>query len=321
MCFYSTAVAPFRGRNSSSAQDESALRSFLISARKAKIPVYLSVNVLGWAEGQNNGSIFKTYPDLQEIGQDPSEATEVTYASPFNRAVWTIMDAVLLEIGRKFPEATGVLLDLHLSRTEVLGFSKAARSASIRAISVDPVDVLPKGQVSISATDRLKKWIDWRKNVIALMFTSLRDSYHAGNPNGKLYAFGTVDYYVAGFVNDMRLSQNWLTWADEGVVDGILLGGQWASGHPDNALYRYMIPKAIAAKSGRKLDVIPVLKGTHLNPPVSYSDEWIPLSTYNSGLQEIALVVDSDADVQGVITLLTSSNKLEGSDGMEAPEK
>src|SRR5690606_28778459 len=123
--------------NPNAEKNEQALRELLDVAHNANIPVYFGVDVLTWGKNrENTTNIFNKISTIQAINKEftRSDNADALYASPFNKKTGIIMIALLKELATKFPTANGVALNMHLSRQETLGFSDAARIASIKEI-------------------------------------------------------------------------------------------------------------------------------------------------------------------------------------------
>lgn len=309
-CFYATAINPFKGRNSEASADEQALRTLLIAARKARVPVYLGVDVLRWQKSylkqtaQSASSIFNKFPEWQEVSRNSSSPpdTDAFYASPFNTQVRIAVTSLVQELAQKFPEATGLALNLRLSRGDILGFSEAARAASIGDVSIDPIDLNLTGE---GITPSKQQWIEWRNGVMASLLKTLRETYRQVKKDGVVIISGYADYYVQQTFSDVRSNQDWMAWLSAGLTDGVLLEGRWMEQRGDSRYLSGLMKQIndISKKTRKPITFIPLASGDHLIQGNDYQNDWIALKYHQSELTEVMLLVKNDNDLRQAIIL------------------
>jgi peroxiredoxin len=308
-CFYTTDVAPFKGRNSNAVADEQALCSLMSAARKSGVPVYIGMDVLGWQKTQPENKaagVFGKLPQLQEISKGAAQSArpEALYASPFNPEVRSIVTALVKEIATKFPEASGLVLDVRLSGGEILGYSEAARAASILEKSIDPIDLNISNAANAIIDAPVREWIEWRRGAISNFVKAMTDTYHKSRPGSQVFASGYADYYSQRAFNDYRSSQDWMGWLSGSAVDGVLLEGRWSARYYDSEyLQNFLKPDSAQGKAGKTGTVVPVSNGDHLMRDGDYQRDWNSLKSRISSLNQIALVARNDNDLKRIVAL------------------
>ena len=308
---YATQVVPFKDRNSEAEPDEAALRSLLAASKKQNVPVYLSIDVLAWQKSDLTADpptvgIFAQHPDWRETRQQgvQPQTPEAFYASPWQPEVRGALLDLISEIGRKFPEATGLVLNLRLSDREILGFSEAARLASIRDLGLDPFDLNMRNRADDDNNALVEKWRSWRLAQISALLKELRATYVKACPSGRVLTFGTADYYDRQEFNDLRSSQDWRGWLEAKVADGVLLAGRWTPRYNDASTFAGTYAKGEATRN-----VVPLSAGSQVVADSSYAQDWSALSTRIDALNEMAFAVRSDADLKSVVRLGTGAEK------------
>ena len=310
--YYNTALAPFASRNPEAIIGEKALRQLLSDAKARRISVYLSVDALAWqkndlaAEPPTSG-IFAQYPAWRETRQQgvAPQTPEAFYASPWHPEVRSALKQLMSEIGQKFPDAAGVVLNLRLSEREITGFSDAARLASIRDLGLDPFDLNLQNRADEQNNELVQSWRAWKREQMAGLLKELRAAYIEANPSGRVLVWGTADYYDRQEFNDLRSGQDWRGWLQNKLADGVLLEGRWTPRYNDAATF-----------AGLSLDgkgaplIIPVSNGSHLVADSSYAQDWSALASRVEGLDTMAFAVQSDADLQSVVRLVSGQEKL-----------
>ena len=306
---YATQIAPFANRNPEAAADEKALRQLLATAKAQKVPVYLAIDALAW---QKDGletdppkdGIFAQHPDWREMRQQGvrPQAPEAFYASPWKPEVRQALGALLDEIGTKFPDAAGIVLNLRLSDREILGFSDAARLASIRDAGFDPFDLNLQNRASEENNALVQQWRAWKRGEMSALLQELRAAYRKAQPQDRVLAWGTADYYERQEANDLRSSQDWRGWLKTGAADGVLLEGRWTPRYNDAAQFAETLADDIAPVAGMP-KVIPVSSGSHLVGDSSFAQDWSALASRADELDTMAFVVREDADVKSVVRL------------------
>jgi hypothetical protein len=312
-CFYDTAVEPFKDRNPNAKADEKALQSLLAEAQKSRVPIYLGLDLLAWHKSRfgqilkNELGIFAKLPDWQELYSPTLERTpEALYASPFNPKVRTALISLVTEIAAKFPQASGIVINCHLSNRGLLGFSEAARVASVVELGIDPIDLDITARV-IDRPGNLNRWLEWRREQMASLLKAARDAYQQGHKTGQVIFNGTTGYYEVQALNDVRMTQDWRFWLNTGVADTVFIEGRWLPAYQDDRYLNDFINEAaeLGRTSQRKITLRPVLSGPHIVPEGDYGREWISLKKRIPGLDEAAFLARTDNDLQKIVALVS----------------
>jgi hypothetical protein len=313
-CFYSTAVEPFAGRNPESMPHEQAVQELIEAARQKHIPVFLGIDALGWrkiGKVKSESSLFTKVPTQREIARTTDFETDATehYASPFNSDVRSAMTKLVGEIALKFPKAAGIAVDLRLSRRSILGYSEAAREASILENGFDPFDVVT--QTKIENQEEFEKWVAWRRNGLTTLLKALVSSYAKGGGN-KVLLSGHASFYDTTSIENLRSAQDWMTWVENGLADGILLEGQWLSSYSDNWRVKdyYTRVNEAAKKLGKPVFLLPTTGGDYLVKESNYLRDWTSFGNLNPNQTAIAAIAWNNQDVEQIAALATGSRKL-----------
>ena len=306
---YLSQIAPFTDRNPEAAADEKALRQLLATAKIQKVPVYLAIDALAWQKDDletepPTSGIFAAHPDWRETRQQGvhPQTPAAFYASPWKSEVRQTLGDLLTEIGTKFPEAAGIVLNLRLSDREILGFSDAARLASIRDLGFDPFDLNLQNRASEENNTLVQQWRAWKREQMSALLQELRAAYRKAQPQGRVLAWGTADYYERQEANDLRSSQDWRGWLKTGAADAVLLEGRWTPRYNDAAQFA----DAFAGEILPRLEmprVIPVSSGAHLVADSSFAVDWSALVSRADDLNTMAFVVREDSDLKSVVRL------------------
>lgn len=333
-CFYNTSVVPFEGRNHDAVADESSLHLILDGARRRGVPIYLGVNVLGWQKSKSKQNyrgtpgIFSRFPHLQETSAARTYAspTEALYASPFNKQVRTILISLIKELGTKFPEASGLVLDLRLSDHEILGYSDSARAAAIIDLGSDPIDLNLSTASTIATNDPMRQWIRWRLNRMANLLADLKKTYRDSRKDSQVLISGRANYYAEHDYNDLRMSQDWASWLQSGLADGAFVEGRWLAAYNDgNLLHSFLAAPTNRTTNESKLPaIVPVSNGSHLTQASSFQSDWAALKARSENLEQVVLLIKNDDDLRQAIDLLagrvTISKSVILREGEIAPE-
>ncbi len=309
-CFYETEVPTFKGRTPNSITDERALRELVMAAKNAKVPVYFGIDVLAWQTNnlkETNSNIFSGSPDLQAVSKEDTRANTpaALYASPFSNKTQTIMTALLKELAGKFPKVSGIALNMHLSRQEMLGFSDAARVASIKDLLIDPIDLEP------AENDDVRRWHKWRQSKITDFLSSLVNVYKSNKADAQVLISGTAGYYDQRNRSSLSSGQDWMTWAKTGLTNSILLEGHWLPRSNDIDNYNGEVSQVDKLKNDHgDVQIIPVSNGSHLVMDTNYQRDWSALKAQNAKLNQIMLVVRNDDDVSQAIATASGDVKL-----------
>ncbi len=312
-CLYKSEVEPFPSNRSQANTGEEDLRRLLQELQQKNISAYLSLDVLAWQsqelteEGEKKG-VFGKWPNWREVtgGSALRQKPEAFFASPFHPEVRRALVSLVQEVGRKFPMLSGIVLNTRLSEREILGFSEAARIASITDIGLDPIDLILQNRAEQENTTRVYEWLNWRRGQMASLVKSLSDAYKGVNPKGKVLAIGLADYYQRQEFNDLRRTQDWRYWLQQGIIDGVLLEGRWQSRYTDSRSFADFQEEIteLADKNGKSLLLVPVSHGANRDGS-SYGRDWANLKSRVPSLNEIALMVRNEEDLQHTTAFLS----------------
>lgn len=251
--------ASLRRSEPTPSSDEQPLRRLATRCRAKGIEFVAYFNLLQWGcPGQrHSGRVFPHNPDLQELNADQSLRRMVgaEYASPWSPVVAATLRHLIASFTEAIPEAAGVLFDSHLSHGEILGYSKAARTAYINARAIDPLDI-SLGSQDENAERLAREWCLWREEEMARFVGELAEAYRSARPGGKVYGMGHANYYRWPLGRRNYLLNNWLLWAKQGSIEGVFLEDDWAS--KENELL-YSATAELCQKEGVELPLYPVV--------------------------------------------------------------
>ena len=109
---------------------------------------------------------------------------------------------------------------------------------------------------------------------------------------------GRVDYYNQQEFNDLRSGQDWLAWAQTGVVDGVFLEGKWLSRYSDADRFADYARRwdELMKPAGHPVALIPVSGGSGAVPESNYARDWQILKAKVPSLVQMGLKVDDERD-------------------------
>jgi len=330
-CFYNTNIVPFRGRDKSALPNEKSLRQLLQAARAQQIPVFLGVDVLGWrksalpaaaatapsphrGEGRSEGTNDKD-AELFELNDELScgsstgdaAAREGYFASPFHEKVQEPLKGLVFELAKEFPDAAGLAFDVRLSNREILGYSIAAREASILAVQVDPIYLLFASGGDKCMQESIQVWTDWRREAMEAFVKTLVETYRSQKKEGQILVSGFANYYSQGDISHLRSTQDWLSWTTSGLADGLLLEGRWYAPHNEAVHFDSAtgLVRKLQAAQRREAEwpALPVAVGKATGGRTDFQADWTALKSRSPQLTSVLLVARSDADLQTALRL------------------
>jgi len=234
-------------------------------------------------------------------------ATEGCFASPFHEKVRESLKAVVVELAKEFPEAAGLALDVRLSTREILGYSIAAREASILAVQVDPVDLSFEAPADKCMQESIQAWTDWRREAMEAFVKTLVESYRGQKKDGQVLISGFANYYSQGKISHLRSVQDWLSWTASGLASGLLLEGRYHS--PNNEAVQFSAAADLVRKlkdTGKlatEIPVVPLAVGKSVAGRLDFQTEWTSLKSRSAWLSTIGVVVRCEADLQAALRL------------------
>ena len=107
---------------------------------------------------------------------NPRGAAGSGFASPWSGEVQDALRGLLTKLATDYPDLDGLYVAWSLSLDTYLGFSDAARVASILALGVDPVDFPrwgPMGTEPASVT----AWLEWRLSSFREILGEIREAF------------------------------------------------------------------------------------------------------------------------------------------------
>jgi uncharacterized lipoprotein YddW (UPF0748 family) len=322
-CFYSTKLEPFQDRNPDGQLDEAIVRDLLRAAGEAEIPVYFALNMLTWEKLKRGGHVdrspvvFQKYPEWQEVNKAGGKAAfpEGQIASPWHPDVQTTLKSLLKEIAQKFPEASGLMVDYRLAFNEILGYSKAAREASIGAIDIDPTSLNFAAKDDALNSERIHKWKLWRRDTMAELLKSTLAEYQSVQPLDTIILSGEADSY-ATITYDYSITkmQDWKHWVSLGLAHTVMLDGFWRSGHRHHGLLSDFQRETenpenpMVKGAGRPITLMPASTGPYLMRDGNYRGDWNNITSVTPELDHYMVALRIDQDVKDALKVLEKDN-------------
>jgi hypothetical protein len=316
-CFYSTALEPFQDQNPDAVSDEAMVRELLKAAGEAQIPVYFAVNMLTWDKvGNSLGTspgVFQKHPEWREVNRSGDNAAqpEGQLASPWHPEVKATLEALLKEIAQKFPEASGLMVDCRLAFNDTLGFSKAARTASMAATQLDPASLDLAAKDDPLNVERIQAWKQWRRDTLAELLKSALTQYQSIQSQDTIILCGEADSYAArSYDYSITKMQDWRHWVSLGLAHTVMLDGFWRKNHRHHGLVNEFEretqnPDSLMVKgAGRPVTLIPASTGSRLMPDGDFRSDWQNLKAATSGLDNYMVALWKDQDLQDALKVL-----------------
>jgi hypothetical protein len=253
---------------------EDVLSVLLAQARQKGKTVYAGINCLHWtkAGAESEGEVLEKHPDLMERNQAggcglPAEGK---YASPFHPRVREELQNLLREIGSRYPQLDGVVLQCRLPLGSLLGYSETARVAYIRTRQIDPIDIPLTGneQEMKLAAD----WFNWRIDQVGSLVKEMSQAFKAARPGGKVAVVGYANWYRLPVGSRNTTLEDWLAWASSGVADEVVLECRWDEAANKNA---YALARSLRDKTKKPVVLTPLLatqKGEGNSPSTVWGD-------------------------------------------------
>ncbi len=206
-------------------EDGTRLRGWIAQAHAAGMRVYAGMNLLRWWEpGSPDPDPFEAHPELLELDSNLGcdTGTMGKYASPWSREVRDAVKGLLQKLATDYSELDGLYVECRLSMISPLGFSDAARAASIRALSIDPIDV-PVYGVSIHDDARLKTWFEWRLTSFREIVSEFRQAFRGASGGKPFLARVTCGVGAWSLRYKAASCQDWMEWRFYSAVDDLVL--------------------------------------------------------------------------------------------------
>jgi hypothetical protein len=221
-----TGVAPFQQMPRYKGQR--ALSQLIAGMHLAGKQVYALVDCLHWtAPGAVPArDILGKSPELAERSSqgDFGPADGGKYASVFHPRVRSALRELVRELAVKHPDLDGLVLRCRLPSNVLLGYSEAARVASIRARQIDPVDILP----GPGAAGKVHgEWAEWRIGQATQLVVELSGVFKEALPKARVAVLGTANLQRLSAVSRNNLLEDWLGWAETGGIQEVLLEHPW----------------------------------------------------------------------------------------------
>jgi hypothetical protein len=218
--------------------------------------VYALVDCLHWtAPGAVPArDVLGKHPELAErtVQDDFGEATGGKYASPFHPRVRSALRELVEELAVRHPDLDGLVLRCRLSSNVLLGYSEAARIASIRARQIDPVDIVP----GTGAAGKLHSdWVEWRIGQVAQLVAELSKVFRDRLPRARVAVLGMANLQRLSVASRNNLLEDWLRWAESGAIREVLLEHPWTE-QGAGAIYASCQDKVAATRKPVELTVL-----------------------------------------------------------------
>jgi hypothetical protein len=144
---------------------------------------------------------------------------EASYVSPFAASTRSALTSLVAGWSRWAEAPSGLALGLHLARSNILGYSEAARGAYIRDVGRDPID--------LRWPDEIAAWSLWRERKLTEVMQELVGTYRAKHPNTPVSVLGTGDLPIRSAEARCASADNWLGWLESGLADDVILDASW----------------------------------------------------------------------------------------------
>jgi hypothetical protein len=214
--------SPFVAR--SGFESGAQLREWIDEAHKAGMRVYAGMNLLRWwGPESTDPNPLETRSDLVELDSHLACrcVEEGVFASPWSRAVQDALRGLLTKLATDYPDLDGLYVEWRLSMSSGMGYSDAARAASLRAVGVDPVDVPLFGDPDEIAP--LKAWFEWRLSSFRELLGEMRGAFRTASGGKPMLCRVTCGVGAWKLRYRAISAQDWLEWRFHSVVDDLVL--------------------------------------------------------------------------------------------------
>ena len=215
--------SPFVAR--SGFESGAQLREWIDEAHKAGMRVYAGMNLLRWwGPESTDPNPLETRSDLVELDSNLAcdGIEEGVFASPWSRAVQDALRGLLTKLATDYPDLDGLYVEWRRSMTSCLGYSDAARAASLRALSIDPVDVHLFG-IEPDDSPPLKAWFEWRLSSFREILGGIREAFRTASGGKPMLCRATCGAGAWKLRYRAISAQDWLEWRFHSVVDDLVL--------------------------------------------------------------------------------------------------
>jgi len=208
-------------------EDGTQLTRWIDEIHAQGLKAYAGVDaVRWWTAAYADPDPFADRPDLVELDSDLgcNPANDAKYASPWHPAVRSGLISLARALGSSYQALDGLVICLRLSPSAYTGFSDAARRACIDALRIDPLDLAVFG-VSEDWDPHLKAWMEWRPRALTELMRELTSAYREADRTGqdRVIAIGSGAYPAYSLRLQACCADDWLTWALDGLIDGVAL--------------------------------------------------------------------------------------------------
>ncbi|HOS91989.1 MAG TPA: hypothetical protein PLQ54_01620 [Armatimonadota bacterium] len=259
-----------------------------------------------WTAAYADPDPFLERPELAELDSDLScnPANDAKYASPWHPAVRSSLVSLARELGSSYQALDGIIVCLRLSPSAYTGFSDAARRACIDALRIDPLDLAVFG-VSEDWDPNLKAWMEWRPRALTDLMRELTSAYRDADGTGqdRVIAIGSGAYPAYSLRLQACCADDWLTWALDGLIDGVALDTV-----PGRERWHEELAVGLDVLERARLGIAPyiAIRGEHHGSVVPLTDAYGQVA--GAGLGGRALLLDPvvASELESAIGLLRS---------------
>lgn len=297
---WSEAQAPFQPLRDGGTGADLARLATACQAQSVKLSWVMDLLCWQCADLPPNG-IFGAHPDWRELPRQepPGRVAPTQYASPFHTDVVEALEALVEYAAGQKPRHCGLTFRCALASDELLGFSRAARRAYIRAASLDPMDLL-----------RGREFADWRLWRERRLQELLSHCVGIGGTNERHATVGwcTGDYYASQRAIDRIPADSWLLWLQEGTVETVLLDAFWHEPR-QRATWRICARLASELDPPSERSLIPVVRTRDGADAPCLTEQIAALSAQGAPAGRCALYPVRDVDWPAVLAAAAPGGK------------
>jgi hypothetical protein len=287
------------------------LDAFLRDSHRRGVKVYAVLDCLHWQLGAEAiGGVLHKRPDLVEMNAVCLCVPEVDglYASPLNPDVRQALVDLVEALGTRYPELDGLCLDLHLSRSELLGFSTVARAAAIRKIGLDPIDIgWPEQGTEVPDDVDTQAWFTFRLNTASEPVVALTDAFRRVCPHAGIMVSGVAERVTWRLREQASFLGDWANWARV-CNAGIVLRAEAGSWQATEAMDGLKMARQILSEDARGSDLVVLVPIGDGMTNSGFRDELEAISDARVGegapAPQVGLVLDAPADVTQAAELM-----------------
>ena len=187
------------------------------------------IDLLCWDQRQTSSklSVVDQFPNYLErdFNESLGGNSHLKYASVFHSGVRKTISNIVKSLSKELL-LDGLLIKCVYPQDILLGFSSAARRSYIIESNIDPLDLNFTGTDSFSRAE-VAKWARWRFKSKALLMNDVNRSLKTFKPAAKLAIIGNAARPNYSLIDEYTTLDNWPTWAASGLIDEIVLEGDW----------------------------------------------------------------------------------------------